>query len=85
MSTWVDGVLLSVVHSALLTGIVIINSLLGHESVYKEFPKFGGVFIWRNEFPIEVFLFTKTFSLTSSFNIDSIETLSMLEAFILYR
>ena len=46
MSTWVDGVLLSVVHSALLTGIVIINSLLGHESVYKEFPKFGGVFIW---------------------------------------
>ena len=50
MSTWVDGVLLSVVHSSLLTGIVIINSLLGHESVYKEFPKFGGVFILRNEF-----------------------------------
>ena len=80
MSTWVDGVLLSVVDSTLLTGFVIVNSLLGHESVSKELTKFGGVFIRRNESPSEVFLFTKMFSLTSLFNINSIETLSMLEA-----
>ena len=33
MSAWVDGVLLSAVDSALLTDSVIVNSLLGHESV----------------------------------------------------
>ena len=38
-----DGVLLSVVDSELLTGFIIVNSLLGHESVCKEFTKFGGV------------------------------------------
>ena len=85
MSTWVDRVLLSAVDSALLTGFVIVNSLLGHESVYKEFTKFGGVFIRPNESPSEVILFTKTFSLTSSFNINSTETLSMLEASVLNR
>ena len=85
MSTWADGVLLSVIDSVLLTGFVIVNSLLGHESVCKEFTKFGGVFIRRNEPPSEVFLLIKTFSLTSSFNINSIETLSMLEASVLDR
>ena len=33
MSAWVDGELLSAVDSALLTDSVIVNSLLGHESV----------------------------------------------------
>ena len=64
MSAWVDGVLLSAVDSALLTDSVIVNSLLGHESVCKGFTKFGGVFIQRNE-SSDVFLFTTTFSLTS--------------------
>ena len=85
MSIWVDGVLLPVVDSAFLTGFVIVNSLLGHESICKELTKFGGVFIRRNKSPSEVFLFTKMFSLTSSFNINSIETLSMLEASLLDR
>ena len=79
MSAWTDGVLLSAVDSALLTDSVIVNSLLGHESVCKEFNKFGGVFIRRNRSPSDVFLFTTTFSLTSSFNIRSMEILSMLE------
>ena len=64
MFTWVDGVLLSAADSALLTGFIIVNSLLGHESVYKKFTKFGGVFIRQNESPSDVFLFTKMFSLT---------------------
>ena len=45
MSAWVDGVLLSAIDSALLTDSVNFNSLVGHESVCKEFTKFGGVFI----------------------------------------
>ena len=53
MSTWLDGVLLSAFDSALLTGFKIVNSLLGHESICKEFTKFGGVFIRRNESPSE--------------------------------
>ena len=77
MSIWVD--------SAFLTGFVIVNSLLGHESICKELTKFGGVFIRLNKSPSEVFLFTKMFSLTSSFSINSIETLSMLEASLLDR
>ena len=85
MSAWVDGVLLSAVDSALLTDSVNFNSLVGDESVCKEFTKFGGVFIRRNESPSGVFLFTKTFSLTSSFNISTRETLSMLEASVLDR
>ena len=85
MSAWVDGVLLSAVDSSQLTDSVIVNSLLEHESECKEFTKFWGVFIRRNESPSDVFLFTKTFSLTSSFNISSIETLSMLEASVLNR
>ena len=82
MSAWVDGILLLAVDSAVLTDSVIVNSLLRHESVCKGFTKFGGVFIRRNESPSDVFLFTTTFSLTSSFNISSIEILSMLEASI---
>ena len=78
MSTWT-------VDFALLTGFIIVNLLLRHESVCKEFTTFGGVFIRRNESPSEVFLLTKTVSLTSSFNINSIETLSMLEASVLDR
>ena len=85
MSAWVDGVLLSAVDSALLTDSVNVNSLLGHESACKDFTKFGGVFIRQNESPSDVFLFTTTFSLTSSFNISSIEILSMLEASVLDR
>ena len=65
MSAWVDGVLLSAVDFALLTDSVTVNSLLGHESVCKEFTKFGGVFVRQNESPSDVFLFTITFSLTS--------------------
>ena len=80
MSAWIDGVLLSAVGSALLPDSVIVNSLLGHESICKEFTQFGGVFIRQNESPSDVFLFTTTFSLTSSFNISSIEILTMLEA-----
>ena len=79
MSAWVDGVLLSAVDSALLTDSVIANSLLGNESICKEFTKFYGVFIRRNESPSDVFLFATTFSLTSSFSISSIEILSILE------
>ena len=56
MSAWVDGVLLSAVDSVLLTDSVIANLLLGHESVCKEFTKFGGVFIRRNESPSDLFL-----------------------------
>ena len=37
MSVWVDGALLSAVDFVLLTDTVIVNSLLGHESVCKEF------------------------------------------------
>ena len=85
MSAWVDGVLLLAVDSSLLTDSVIVNSLLEHEPECKEFAKFCGVFIRRNESLSDVFLFTKTFSLTSSFYISSIETLSMLEASILDR
>ena len=85
MSAWVDGELLSAVDSALLTDSVIVNSLLGHEPVCKGFTKFGSVFIRRNESPSDLFLFTTTSSLTSSFNITSIEILSMLEASILDR
>ena len=33
MSAWVDGLLLSAIDSTLLTDSVIVNSLLGHESV----------------------------------------------------
>ena len=65
MSAWVDRLVLSAVGFLLLTDSVIVNSLLEHESEYKEF--------------------TKTFSLTSSVNICSIETLSMLEASVLDR
>ena len=64
MSAWVDGLLLSAIDSTLLTDSVIVNSLLGHESVCKEFTKFGGVFIRQNESPSDVFLLTTTFSLT---------------------
>ena len=78
-------VMLSAVDSSLLADSVIVNSLLEHESECKEFTKFCGVFIRRNESPNDVFVFTKTFSLTSSFNISSIVTLSMLEAFVLDR
>ena len=85
MSAWVDGVLLSAVDSSPLTDSVIANSLLGNESVCKEFTKFCGVFIRRKESPSDVILFNKTFSLTSSFHISSIETLSMLEASALDR
>ena len=85
MLIWVDGVLLSAVDSTLLTESVVVNSLLGYESVCEEFTKFGGVFIRRNESPSDVFLFTTTFSLTISFNISSIEILSMLEVFVLDR
>ena len=77
MSAWVDGVLLSAADSLLLTDSLIANSLLGHELVCKEFTKFCGVFMRRNESPSEVFLFTITFSLTISFNTSTIETLSM--------
>ena len=81
----VDGVLLSAVDSSLLPGSVIVNSLLEHESECKEFTKFCGVFIRRNESPSDVILFTKMFCLTSSFNISSIVTLQMLEASVLDR
>ena len=80
MSEWVNGVLLSAVNFSLLTHSEIVISLMEHESKCKEFIKFCGVFIWRSESPSDVFLFTKTFSLTSSFNICSIETLLILEA-----
>ena len=40
-----DGVLLSALDSSLLTDSVVVNSLLGHESVCKEFAKFGGVYL----------------------------------------
>ena len=63
------------VDSIVLTDSVIVNSLLEHESVYKVFTKYSGVFIRRNESLSDVSLFTKTFCLVSSFNISSIETL----------
>ena len=85
MSAWGDGVLLSAVDSSLLPGSVIVNSLLEHESDCREFTKFCGVFIRRNESPSDVILFTKMFCLTSSFNISPIVTLSMLEASVLDR
>ena len=69
MSAGVDGVSLSVVDSSLLTDCIIFKSLSEHESECKESTKFCGVFIQWNEPPSNVFLFTKTFSLTSSFNI----------------
>ena len=77
MSAWVDGVLLAAADSLLLTYSLIANSLLGHELVCKEFTKFGGVFMRLNESPSDAFLFTITFSLTSSFNASTIESLSM--------
>ena len=40
-----DGVLLSALDSSLLTDSVVVNSLLGHESVCKEVTKFGGVYL----------------------------------------
>ena len=49
MSAWVDRLLLSAVGFLLLTDSVIVNSLLEHESEYKEFTKFCGVFIRRDE------------------------------------
>ena len=57
------------VDSMVLTDSVIVNSLLGHESVCKVFTKNYGVFIRRNVSLSDVSLFTKTFSLISSFNI----------------
>ena len=79
MSSWVDGVLLPAVDFLLLTESVIVYSLLEHESEHKKITKSCGVFIRRNEFPSDAFLFTSTFSLTSSFNISSTETFSVLE------
>ena len=85
MSAWVDGILLLAVDYLLLTDYEIANSQLGHESVCTELTKFGGVFIRRNESPSEAFLFIKMFSLTISYNISSIETLSMLKASVTDR
>ena len=85
MSALVDGVLLSAVGSSLLIDSVIVNSLFENKSECKEFTKFSGVFIQRNEFPSDVFLFTETFSLTCSFNIMSVVTFSMLEVSVLDR
>ena len=62
---------------------VIVNLLLEHESECKEFTKFCGVFIRRNESPSDVFVFTKTISLTSSLNICSMESLTLLKASVL--
>ena len=66
MPSWFDEVLLSAADLSLLTGSVIVNSLLEHESECKESTKTLGVFIRQNESPSNVFLLTKRFSLTSS-------------------
>ena len=79
MSPWIDGVLLSAVDSSVLADSVTV------ESECKEFTKFFGVFSPRNESLSDVFLLTKTFSLTTSFNFRSIETFSMLQSSVLDR
>ena len=59
MSAWVDGLLLSAVDSSPYS--VIDNYLLEHESECKEFTKFCGVFIRRNESPSDVFFSLKCY------------------------